>query len=371
MDQTPTDPSASAPLVVNSTVVDPTKKPDLSAVTSVNLRTRPRHRVDARYTVIRDRHTGEVHHNALTVETWRRQGTEEVVDPKNTVSLTDEGDEDEIAKLHDFIGAAHAGVLTKQSGRLMVVAAPDEQEDADALQKIVGHLQSAGQYQVFAEVLREVGQDPALLQALTERAAKNPQLFAEAAAALRLVSYRNTVNGLRSLVEAPDTKEEKFQELLAAHPWMFGSEYSELLPRRRWSRDENQDFVVRCTTDGFIELIEIKTTLGGVPLLLHDPSHDSHYPRAELSKVVGQVQKYIEVLDADRDRIKARDGEDTAKIRAKIIIGRDGDADQSAALRRFNGHLHRMEVLTYDQLLRIAERVVGYLEDALHPAGAN
>ncbi len=47
---------------------------------------------------------------------------------------------------------------------------------------------------------------------------------------------------------------------------MFGSEYSELLDRRRITRDEQADFLLRRTTDGYIELIEIKTPLRGQPL---------------------------------------------------------------------------------------------------------
>ena len=78
--------------------------------------------------------------------------------------------------------------------------------------------------------------------------------------------------------------------------------------------------------------------------------------------LLGQVQKYIEELDAGRYEIKARDGEDANKARAKIIIGRDGDEAQRQALRRFNGHLHRIEILTFDHLCRTAGRVVSYLE---------
>ena len=53
-----------------------------------------------------------------------------------------------------------------------------------------------------------------------------------------------------------------------------------------------------------------------------------------------------------------KDDADTLKIRARAIVGRDGNADHQAALRNFNAHLHRIEILTYDQLLRIAERVL-------------
>jgi hypothetical protein len=49
---------------------------------------------------------------------------------------------------------------------------------------------------------------------------------------------------------------------------------------------------------------------------------------------------------------------DPLKIRARVIIGRDGEAGQKAALRSFNAHLSRVEVLTFDQLLRIARQVL-------------
>jgi hypothetical protein len=108
-------------------------------------------------------------------------------------------------------------------------------------------------------------------------------------------------------------------------------------------------------------VIEIKTALGGADLFVRDRSRDVWYPRAELSAALAQVLGYLEELDADRLSIKARDSEDVNKVRAKIIIGRDRDQHQVNALRRLNGHLHRVEILTFDQLLRIAERVVSYL----------
>ena len=164
------------------------------------------------------------------------------------------------------------------------------------------------------------------------------------------------------MITTPAVREEKFQAHLTKHPWMFGSEYSELLDRRRWTRDENQDFVVRRTTDNYIELIEIKTPLDGASLFNHDKSHDSYYPAADLSKVLGQVERYLEKLDAERNSIFKNDGEDTNKIRAKIVIGRDGEQEQTKALRRHNGHLHRIEIITFDQLLRIARTVIRYLQ---------
>ena len=80
---------------------------------------------------------------------------------------------------------------------------------------------------------------------------------------------------------------------------------------------------------------------------------------------------YLELLDAERDLILRRDREDVNKIRAKIIIGRDGDEAQRQALCRLNAHLHRIEILTFDQLGRIARQVISTLERVIYPTAGN
>lgn len=135
-----------------------------------------------------------------------------------------------------------------------------------------------------------------------------------------------------------------------------------VLDRRRWTRDEELDFLTRRTTSGDVELIEIKTPMPTKALFVRDSSHKTLYPSADLSKVIAQCQNYVEKLDRQRDAILANDGVDVTKICAKIIIGCDGDANQQAALRRLNGHLHRIHVITYDGLVAIARRVLAYLE---------
>lgn len=80
------------------------------------------------------------------------------------------------------------------------------------------------------------------------------------------------------------------------------------------------------------------------------------------------MQNYLDLIDADRYMIKGRDQEDPFKTRAKIIIGRTGDEAQATALRSLNGHLVRIEIITFDQLARIAMRTLNYLDRVLRPA---
>src|SRR5690606_20496594 len=124
-------------------------------------------------------------------------------------------------------------------------------------------------------------------------------------------------------------------------PWMFGSEYSELLSRRNWTRDERVDYMLRRTADNYLEVVEIKTAFPE-PLFLYDKSRDCYHHSSKLSRVIGQVTKYIEEIERNRDSIIAKDESDTLKVRARVIIGRDGQKLEKAALRNLNSHLHRI-----------------------------
>jgi hypothetical protein len=355
------------PIKIRARELDQEKHPDLQRVRSLVLREGPRSKTELVYTVIQDRHEKEYHHDAISIKSYTKLKGEWQLEPTKSISL-DSDKTDELQTLTDFIRANREGSLPQKSAEFLVVDAPSG-IDLDALQKLLKDLQDEQKIDVLLQIVDSAASNPATFDILLDRANSNPKLFAEAAAALNLATYVNALQRLRTLIESADrVPEQDFQTLLKENPWMFGSEYSELLPNRRLTRDELQDFVLRRTTDNYIELIEIKTPLLGRDLFLHDDSHDSWYASSELSKVLGQVQHYLEQIDSERYTISARDNEDPLKIRAKIIIGRDGSEEQRRALRRLNGHLHRIEVLTFDQLLKIAQRVLDYLESAIRPS---
>jgi hypothetical protein len=353
----------SDPFVIKATTPDAERFPDLSQIQRAVLKDSSRVRKVVSHTVIRDRHTQEVHHDAITIKTWKKGKQLCNIDYDHSISLSSE-DGDEIDKLMTFLLYVRQGPIKERTGNYVVVEA-SSMPDPKALQQLLDTVSADGKAEAFAAVLKAATDDMEVFRALMQRASKDPHAFAEAAAALNLASYKAAVDELEALITAKGTRENVFQKHLEKYPWIFGSEYSERLDRRRWTRDETEDFVVRRTTDDYIELIEIKTPLDGQPLFNKDSSHDSFYPGAELAKVLGQVQKYIEKLDAARDSIRANDEEDTHKIRAKIVIGRDLDDNQRHALRSLNGHLHRIEIITFDQLLRIARRVIQYLGSSL------
>jgi hypothetical protein len=189
-----------------------------------------------------------------------------------------------------FILAACEGSIPNLAGNFVVVPTPSE-TNPSGLQRAINTLSQEGKANLLAEMLNHDSQTPELLDNLMQQAAHNPELFAEAAATLNLARYQQAHSELEHLI-ATSNREQDFQQLLAQHPWMFGSEYSERLANRVLTRGSQQDFVLRRTSDGYIELVEIKTPLEGRRLSRFDESHQSHYAGAALSTVVGQVQKY-------------------------------------------------------------------------------
>lgn len=333
---------------------------DIRQIAEVTLKDGPRAYKTAALLEVINKQTGEVHHHTLVIEQFnhtKKHGW--VYESKHKITLEDK-DGQEIHDLFVFLNAHYSGELADKVGKVHVLSEEafakyenliqsipglDDEEKLGLIKKLLGHVEGANRDEIQSLFEDTSG---ATLQHI--------------AAASRMVEYTTAFEEMKALVDDPTSKEIDFQRMLDKSPWMFGSEYSALLSRRNWTRDEELDYMLRRTVDDYVEIVEIKTAFSD-SLFNYDRSHDSYYPSAKLSQAVGQVMKYIEEVERNRDTILAKDGIDTLKIRVRVIVGRDGDQDQQAALRNFNSHLHRIEVLTYDQLLKIAARVLSMFRD--------
>lgn len=303
--------------------------------------------------------SGDVHHHVLKIDSIDRTKKGWFYRPEKSVSL--EGQEpDEIDRLFCFMKAHLEGKL-HSIGDLHILNST-EYEKLGKLIDLVPNLASPDMVELIKLIIPRIKESAAYLPDFVEAFSQaDADTVGHLATAARVVQHTRAYDALKSLVEAGEPSEQVYQELLSGNPWMFGSEYSELLDRRKWTRDDNVDFMLRRTSDNFLEIIEIKTPFRD-PLFIHDKSHDSYYPSSRLSPVIGQVMRYISEIERTRDQILSKDKYDTLKIRARIIVGRDGEEQHQSALRTLNGHLHRIEVLTFDQLLRIAARVLAVFE---------
>lgn len=166
---------------------------------------------------------------------------------------------------------------------------------------------------------------------------------------------------LQNLIEATDTREQQLQAWLQTYAWIFGTEFVSLENVRQFDRNHKLDALVRGFS-GFCDVIELKKS--SMEVLVWDDSHKGFFFSKDTSAAIGQTITYLERLHA-----AARRGlEDAEHIKAfyphgTIVIGRSHDWDEAKhkALIGLNEHLHRLRVITYDQLLAIGRNVLSTL----------
>jgi len=336
--------------------------PNVGQIHQVVLKDGPRTFRIATLIEILDPSKKELHHYSLKIDSIdRKKKTGWFHKPEKSVRL--EGNKpNEIEHLYRFLTAVTEGRLAQKSGDLHIIGT-DDYIKLESMIGVLPNLANADKLELVKTILSQIegkaSYDKEFVQAFQN---SNPETLRHIATASRIVEYKKAYDYMSNLIELDEVSEKQLQNHLNNNPWMFGSEYSQLIDRKAWTRDNKVDFMLRRTVDNFLEIIEIKTPFKE-PLLLYDNSHNSYYPSAKLSLVLGQVMRYIEELDRDRNAIISKDQYDPLKIRARAIIGRDGNKNHQIALRNLNAHLHRIEIITFDQLLRIAKRVISVFEN--------
>lgn len=177
------------------------------------------------------------------------------------------------------------------------------------------------------------------------------------AAALRVAHRNNALKLLKSSIDS-EAVEQEFQKLLEANWWMLGGQYVEIIPRREWTVEDSLDILLK-TADFYFEIIELKRSNASV--FVQD--HGNWIVSGEVNRAVNQAAHYISEIEADRANLLRKYKVDLYKLKAKVLIGHlahddDNYAAKRETLRMYNSHLSRIEVLTYDELYRIADNVV-------------
>ncbi len=292
--------------------------------------------------------------------------------------------------LNDYPFRVHSGIKWEVRDRLKHWGCKDD--EIEQLRIFLSTFEKAttpGEYTViegaptppFQELLKAVGQLespnlPGLIAALAERSADLRTLppLGETdnrrmvASALRAAHRANALDRLYQLIR-DDAEECGFQKLLDQNWWMLGGQYVEKIPKRQWTCEENLDMMLK-TADGNYDIIELKRSNA----LCFKEHRKKVVVSSEVNDAVNQAGHYISEIERQRDHFIARYNVDLYKVRAKVLIGTiaddSPDADkQRLALRMYNSHLHRIEVITFDGLIRIADQVVhANREESKHAA---
>jgi len=341
-------------------IIQTSGNPNIGKTHQVILKNGPRTFRIATIFEILDPVTRGLHHLSLQLDSYDKTKAGWRAKPEKRIRLEGK-DPDEIEILSTFLTSALSETYPERSGYFHIV--PERQfQLVNALTESLPKLKGDEKLVLIKQVLHSLDAIDTTSEGFIETLKETtPAVVHNISFAARFVEYKSAYDVFRELVEKDGVSEHEIQRHLKQHPWLFGSEYSELLDRRTWTRDDSLDFMLRRSADGYLEIIEIKTPFKE-PLMRHDSSHDSYFSSSKLSQVIGQVLRYIDEVERNRNSIIASDKLDPFKIRAKIIIGRDQDETGQAALRSYNAHLNRIEILTFDQLLRIGKRTIEIFE---------
>ncbi len=171
------------------------------------------------------------------------------------------------------------------------------------------------------------------------------------------------LEALRRVVEDTTASEHALQRALEGQHWIFGGRFvGEAAHRRLVPGDEVDIPLIR--GDGALHVVELKrsASLVGPMVKKH---RGSWVPTAQVHDAVGQAVNYLVGLDESRQRLREELGIETRRTSAMVLIGHPSvqpsvpEESINEALRIFNTHVNRVEVLTYKELVDNAERSLG------------
>ncbi len=267
-----------------------------------------------------------------------------------------------------------------------------ENEEIDKVRAFLNDsLPEEGKYRLiradssFADLLNQIqagGVEVGLLAKLVESAQGIPE-FIEALAvtdhgrllaeAVEMRRRRASLMALRQIIEDPASTEGDIHKRLTGHPWIFGGQYVGEALRRELTTGDILDIPL-LRGDGSLQVVELKRA--NIPKLI--VKHRSHLiPGPEVHEAVCQAQNYLRSLDEERAQILAKHKIECRRAFATVVIGHERfasaiDAQEIAeTLRTYNGHLSRVEVITFGQLLASADRALNFSPPAEHTKEAD
>jgi hypothetical protein len=153
--------------------------------------------------------------------------------------------------------------------------------------------------------------------------------------------------------------EKIFQNWIEKNVWTLGIDYIKRHPARKIGIDSESDLIME-TTDGFIDLIELKRPK--FEIFNFDESHKSYYPSRELAKVLGQCMQYLRVLEDYKLILEKAYKFKVLRPRIKIIVGRSHSFtdEEFEALRVLNASLSHIQIISYDYLVLCGKNIISY-----------
>lgn len=289
---------------------------------------------------------GSLHHINLEISKYVKKPSQSWDDAElHKTILTTNKPHKSLIRLIDAL-KAQKDLYSRTDSKVVIL----DQEEADLFKQI-----QPDNIELVTKILKSFQGEEArnLLLSVQESTLKN--LFAS----VKHVKNKKALIKLEQLIK--DTvNEAAFQEWINDNTWVFGTEYIKKFDTRTIGIHSQADFIVE-SLDGFTDLIELKKP--DVKLFENDLSHSCYYPSKDLAQVLGQAIHYIKIMEDHRSVLKEGDDLEVLKPRIKVVIGRSStlNFEEKKTLRLLNSTLHGIEIITYDEILTRAKKIIsGY-----------
>lgn len=271
-----------------------------------------------------------------------------------SIYLCDEGDQRSLTNLFELLVAARH---IDTEGEYVVINTSDF--NPDETQSLIDTLVKGEDRLKLLFQLMEIASDDENANALEQIALEKPAQAKYFADALNLAQKSQVLGKFEKMVEQK-LDEPEYQKFLEKHNWIFGSEYSAMIEDRELMMQGRLDFPMRRTADGYLEIIELKRP----DHELFRKSKQRYIEQAKLVDAINQVDDYQKRVEENWQALKKKYPYlHVEKVRGKVIIGRSYGLceKEKTALRRLNARLHGIEVITFDQLIANAQRMLDIL----------
>lgn len=188
-----------------------------------------------------------------------------------------------------------------------------------------------------------------------------------------LKSYRLTVNRLRDMVATQAEMlhdESEYQTLIRNHPWMLGSQYCQVLGEESTIWFHSRVDLLLGSAMGHIDIVELKRP--DTDLLVQGTRPKTWRKSCHLSDACAQARKYLQRIDEHRHDIVRELGLPRQSVprlyRSSVILvlGRTPENDDALeALRDLNSENARIVIMTYDDVVAVAEATIAIFEKRL------
>ncbi|MDP8929794.1 MAG: DUF4263 domain-containing protein [Actinomycetota bacterium] len=290
-----------------------------------------------------DPETGRVSTRTFRAQTWNAHPLGPGYDFTRTANSWS-CDDDEIAAIQGFINQEFA-----EPGEYSFLRADD------ATKTLLAHI---GRNDLSADNVRNVIQKLADYPNLGEALADLRDSSTISSVLTRTRQSRG-LKRLKTIIDDPSATEPQIQRVLQEEWWVFGGKYVSASVRRSYTVLDQFDIAL-IRADNSLHLVEIKQA--NIPGLVI-PDHNHWIVGVDVHKAVNQAMNYLRSLDEQRPQIMADFGIDCRRASATVVLGHPRyvrasptPAQLADAIRTYNSHLSRIEVITYEELTQTAER---------------